>query len=338
MSATESAGAELIGGTESGVPRYFGNGIDETASGSKRIPRMRIGITGATGFIGGHLALFAQGTGHDVIAYTRQAGSFVPISAETLHQPKNAPHALPETKLDALVHLSGESLMGLWTHEKRERIWKSRVDFTEALLAHLGTWKEENRPNVFVCASGAGFYGNNRVEPADESSPRGDGFLADVCAGWETAALQAEALGMRVILLRTGMVLGSDGGAFPLLRRMFGLGLGGRLGSGKQWMSWIHLDDAVQIVLKAIETESVRGPVNLCAPEAVTNAEFTKKLAAALKRPAFFHAPAFALKLLLRGMAEEMLLGGQRVIPRVATEMGYTFAHPTLGSALQSLL
>jgi uncharacterized protein (TIGR01777 family) len=299
---------------------------------------MRIGITGATGFIGGDLGLLVQGTGHDVIAYTRKAGSFVPISNETLYQPRKAPHALPETKLDALVHLSGESLMGLWTHEKRERIRKSRVDFTEALVAHLDTWQEENRPKVLVCASGAGFYGNHRREAVDESSPRGEGFLADVCAGWEKAALRAESLGVRVILLRTGMVLGSDGGAFPLLRRVFGLGLGGKLGSGEQWMSWIHIDDAVQIVLKAIETESVSGPVNLCAPEAVTNAEFTARLAAALKRPAFFHAPAFALRLLLRGMAEEMLLGGQRVIPRVATEMGYSFAHSTLAGALASLL
>lgn len=299
---------------------------------------MRIGITGATGFIGGHLAMFVQGSGHEVVAYTRKPGSFVPISHETLHQPKHAPHALPETKLDALVHLSGESLMGLWTAEKRDHIWKSRVDFTEALVTHLGTWKEENRPKVLVCASGAGFYGNDRVEAVDERSSRGDGFLADVCAGWEKAALRAESLGMRVILLRTGMVLGSDGGAFPLLRRVFGLGVGGKLGSGEQWMSWIHIDDAVQIVLKAIENESVSGPVNLCVPEPVTNAEFTAKLAAALKRPAFFHAPAFVLRLLLRGMAEEMLLGGQRVIPRVATEMGYTFAHPTLDSALAALL
>ena len=123
-----------------------------------------------------------------------------------------------------------------------------------------------------------------------------------------------------------------------MLKRVFGFGLGGRLGSGEQWMSWIHIDDAVQIILKAVETETVRGPVNLCAPEAMTNAEFTAKLAAALKRPAFFHAPAFALKLLLRGMAEEMLLGGQRVIPRVATEMGYDFRHPTLSSAFESLV
>lgn len=299
---------------------------------------MRIGITGATGFIGGHLAMCAQGTGHEVIAYSRRAGTFVPISHETLYQPKSGPHALPETKLDALVHLSGESLMGLWTKEKRRRIWKSRVHFTEALVAHLGTWKAENRPKVLVCASGAGFYGNHRAEAVDERSLRGEGFLADVCAGWEKAAQRAESLGMRVIVLRTGMVLGSDGGAFPLLRRVFGLGLGGRLGSGKQWMSWIHVDDAVQIVLRAIENESVIGPVNLCAPEAVTNAEFTAKLAAALKRPAFFHAPAFALKLLLHGMAEEMLLGGQRVIPRVATEMGYGFEHPTLDSALKALV
>jgi uncharacterized protein (TIGR01777 family) len=206
------------------------------------------------------------------------------------------------------------------------------------LVTHLDTWKMENRPKVLVCASGAGFYGNSGTERVDESTPRGEGFLADVCASWEKAALRGQSLRMRVILLRTGMVLGRDGGAFPLLRRVFGLGLGGKLGSGEQWMSWIHIDDAVQIVLKAIETESVSGPVNLCAPEAATNAEFTTKLAAALKRPAFFHAPAFALKLLLRGMAEEMLLGGQRVIPRVATEMGYGFAHPTLDSALKALV
>lgn len=260
------------------------------------------------------------------------------MADERQQQPQDAPHELPETKLDALVHLAGESLMGLWTAEKRDRIWKSRVDFTEALVAHLGTWKAENRPRVLMCASGAGFYGDSGDHPVDESALRGEGFLANVCAGWEKAALHTEALGMRVVLLRTGMVLGKDGGAFPLLKRVFGLGLGGRLGSGQQWMSWIHIDDAVQIVLKAIETESVRGPMNLCAPEAVTNAEFTRKLAAALKRPAFFHAPAFALRLLLRGMADEMLLGGQRVIPRVATEMGYTFAHPTLDSALKSLL
>lgn len=292
---------------------------------------MRIGITGATGFIGRHLKEYAIDRGHEVIAYSRRPGS-------GLTQPKQAPYALPETPLDALVHLSGESLMGLWTQDKRDRIWKSRVDFTESLVAHLGTWKAENRPKVLVCASGAGFYGNSGANAVDETSPRGAGFLADVCAGWEVAAHRAEALGIRVITSRTGMVLGRDGGAFPLLRRVFACGLGGRLGSGQQWMSWIHIDDAVQLLLQAITTETVSGPLNLCAPEAVTNAEFTQKLAAALHRPAFFHAPAFALKLLLRGMADEMLLGGQRVIPRTATGMGYAFVHPTLSGALASLV
>ena len=298
---------------------------------------MRIGITGATGFIGSRLASMAHDQGHTVVAFTRGKRA-VPDADVKLQQPRQAQHALPEAPLDVLVHLAGESLMGLWTPEKRDRIWKSRVDFTEAMVAHLGTWKPEHRPRVLVCASGAGFYGDTGSNTVDESSPRGEGFLADVCAGWERAAQRAEALGMRVVTLRTGMVLGREGGAFPLLRRIFGLGMGGRLGSGEQWMSWVHIDDAVQIMLRAATTESVRGPVNVCAPGAVTNAEFTQKLAAALHRPAFFHAPAFALRLLLRGMANEMLLSGQRVIPRAAKEMGHVFQHPDIASALRALV
>jgi uncharacterized protein (TIGR01777 family) len=299
---------------------------------------MRIGITGATGFIGGHLTALAAKGGHEVVAYSRRAAAVVPGARQTLAAPKEAAHALPETRLDALVHLAGESLMGLWTQEKRDRIWKSRVDFTEALVAHLGTWKPENRPKVLVCASGAGFYGDSGDEPVDESAPHGEGFLAEVCVGWEQAARRAESLGMRVVNLRSGMVLGADGGAFPLLRKVFGFGLGGRLGKGTQGMAWIHIDDAAGLIVRAIETEEVRGPVNLCAPEMVSNAEFTRRLAAALHRPAFCHAPAFALRLMLRGMADEMLLGGQRVIPRVATEMGYVFRHPTLAGAFKALV
>jgi uncharacterized protein (TIGR01777 family) len=155
---------------------------------------------------------------------------------------------------------------------------------------------------------------------------------------WEKAAKDAEQLGMRVVMLRTGMVLGPDGGAFPLLKRVFGFGLGGRLGSGRQWMPWIHVEDAASLILRAVEHDGIRGPINLTTPQAVTNAEFTQTLAKALHRPAFFHAPAFAMRLLLRGMADEMLLGSQRVNPRVATDSGYTFAHPTLQGALQVLL
>ena len=273
------------------------------------------------------------------MAYTRsQLGLPVLLASQTLAQPKTTPHELPETKLDALVHLAGESLMGLWTAKKRERIWKSRVEFTQGLVRHLGTWKAENRPRVLVCASGAGFYGNRGDDLLDESSPSGAGFLAELCVEWEKAAKEAERLGMRVVMLRTGMVLGPDGGAFPLLKRVFGLGLGGRLGSGRQWMPWIHVEDAARLILRAVEHDDLRGPINLTAPEAVTNAVFTQSLATALHRPAFFHAPAFAMRLLLRGMADEMLLGSQRVSPRVATDSGYNFTHPTLAGALASLL
>ncbi|MFM7604077.1 MAG: TIGR01777 family oxidoreductase [Prosthecobacter sp.] len=300
---------------------------------------MRIGITGATGFLGRHVIRQAQGGGHELVAYTRsQLGLPVLLASQTLAQPKTAPHALPEAKLDALVHLAGESLMGLWTAQKRERIWKSRVEFTQGLVRHLGNWKAENRPRVLVCASGAGFYGDRGDERLDERSPSGAGFLAELCVEWEKAAKEAETLGMRVVILRTGMVLGPDGGAFPLLKRVFGLGLGGRLGKGRQWMPWIHVEDAARLIVRAVEHDVIRGPINLTAPKAVTNAIFTQTLAQALHRPAFFHAPAFAMRLLLRGMADEMLLGSQRVSPRVATDSGYIFAHPTLDGAFASLL
>lgn len=298
---------------------------------------MRIGITGATGFIGEHFALFACAPG-EVIAYTRGSHPWpVGNAHEILRQPVDAPHALPETRLDALVHLAGESLMGLWTPEKKARIRRSRVDFTEGLVTHLGTWKKENLPKVLVCASGAGFYGDCGEAHLDEDSPQGTGFLAEICGGWESAARRAEELGVRVVTLRTGMVLGKDGGAFPLLRRVFGLGLGGRLGSGAQWMPWIHVHDAARMIRLAVDNDSIRGPLNLCAPGAVTNAEFTRALAASLKRPAFFHAPAFALRLFLRGMAEEMLLGSQRAAPKKALEAGYAFEFPKLEEALASL-
>jgi len=300
---------------------------------------MRIGITGATGFLGRHVIRQAQGGGHELVAYSRsQHGLPVLLASETLTQPKAAPHELPETRLDALVHLAGESLMGLWTKTKRERIWKSRVEMTQGLVKHLSTWKAENRPRVLVCASGAGFYGDRGDDMLDEASPSGAGFLAELCVEWEKAAKEAESLGMRVVMLRTGMVLGPDGGAFPLLKRVFGLGLGGRLGSGRQWMPWIHVEDAARLILRSVEHADLRGPINLTAPEAVTNAVFTQTLAKALHRPAFFHAPAFAMRLMLRGMADEMLLGSQRVSPRVASDSGYRFTHPTLASALASLL
>lgn len=298
---------------------------------------MRIGITGASGFIGAAFARLAAASGHEVVAYSRRPNLRPGPAVTVLVQPGAAPHALPETRLDALVHLAGESLMGLWTPAKRARIRRSRVDLTRDLVAQVQTWRPENRPGILLAASGIGAYGSRGDETLDEASAPGRGFLAELCADWEAAARQAEAWGARVVHLRTGMVLGRNGGAWPLLRRLFKLGLGGRLGSGRQWTAWIHADDQAALMLWALENDAVRGPLNLCAPEPVTNAEFTRQIARHLHRPALLPAPAAALRLLLPGMAEEMLLCSQRAQPRQALALGYRFAHATLADALQAL-
>ena len=299
---------------------------------------MRIGITGVTGLVGQSVASRARDEGHQVIGFTRHSGSAVPLAAETLVQPAKSPGALPETPLDALVHLGGESLMGLWTQAKRKRIWRSRVDVTRELVDQLGRWRPENRPKVLICASGIGAYGDRGEEILEESQLPGRGFLADLCRSWEAAAHEAEKLDIRVVTLRSGMVLSSEGGALPLLRKVFSFGLGGKLGSGQQWLSWIHLRDEAGLILWALGNEQVRGPLNACAPNAVTNATFTRLLAVRLHRPAFVPVPAFMLRLALRGMADEMLLCSQHAIPRIALDLGYVFHHPDLEGALVALI
>jgi uncharacterized protein len=296
---------------------------------------MRIGITGATGMIGQAVSALALGSGHEVIGYSRRSSVQSPLLTSTLVTTQTSP--LPEKPLDALVHLAGESLFGLWTPAKRERIWKSRVDLTKKIVAQLRSWQPANRPKVMLCASGVGYYGDRGEEVLEEQSAAGTGYLADLCQAWEAAAMEAQSFGTRVVLLRTGVVLGRNGGAFPLMRRAFSLGVGGRFGSGRQWMSWIHEQDQAALIMWALENESIVGPVNLCAPHAVTNAEFTRQLAARLHRPAILHVPAFALRLLMPGMGQEMLLAGQRAFPRLATDHGYRFAYPTVGDAFASL-
>lgn len=297
---------------------------------------MRIGITGATGLIGEAFAKLATASGHEVVAYSRRKIS--PTGAvKTLQLPPGAPEKLPETQLDVLVHLAGESLMGLWTSDKKARIWKSRVDLTQAMMAHLQTWSPSNRPSIVLAASGIGYYGSCGDTLLDEKSPRGSGFLAELCEAWENAASHASLWGARVVHLRTSMVLAQDGGAYPLMARAFRFALGGRLGKGRQWMSWIHVEDEAALILWALENPQVHGPLNLCAPNPELNSNFTSKLAHSLKRPAFLHVPALALRLLLRGMAEEMLLCSQRAIPGKATELGYRFAYPKLEDAFASL-
>jgi uncharacterized protein (TIGR01777 family) len=296
---------------------------------------MQIGITGATGMIGQAVGTLALGTGHEVTGYSRRPLGPQPHLSRTLLSTAEEP--LPETKLDALIHLAGETLLGVWTQAKLERIWKSRVDLTKQIVSKLRGWKPENRPRVLLCASGVGYYGDRGDEVLEENSSPGSGYLAGLCREWEAAAKHASAMGIRVVLLRTGLVLGPAGGAFPLMRRAFACGAGGRLGSGRQWMPWIHEQDQATLILWALENESVVGPVNLCSPNPVTNAEFTRLLARHLHRPALLHTPAFLMRLLPRRMAEEMLLASQRAFPRVATDLGYRFAFPTLDDALTEL-
>jgi uncharacterized protein (TIGR01777 family) len=239
------------------------------------------------------------------------------------------------SNLDALVHLSGESVMGYWTPGRKRRIRESRVDLTRRIVEVMKQC--ETRPKTFICASAVGFYGDRGDEWLTESATRGEGFLADVCAEWEGAARGALALGARVVMLRTGLVLGREGGAWPQLRRVFNARLGSRLGDGRQWVPWIHLDDEVGIILDALENPGYNGPVNLTAPNPVTNAELTNEIARVLKKSKFIPVPALALKLVL-GEASNMVLTSLRAKPEAALANGYTFKHPELAGALAILV
>ncbi len=238
---------------------------------------------------------------------------------------------------DAVIHLAGEGVAGRWTHAKKEAIRESRVQGTRNLAAALV--QSEPKPRVFICASAVGFYGNRGDEILEEKSPIGRGFLPEVCSEWEDATRSAAAAGIRTVNIRIGLVLSAKGGALGKMLTPFKLGLGGRIGSGKQWWSWIHVDDIVGAIHHAIRTESLCGPVNLVAPNAVRNAEFTKALASVLKRPAIFPVPEFALRLAFgKQAAEEMLLTSQRVQPGKLGSSGYKFRFRELRTALENLV
>ncbi|HKN69883.1 MAG TPA: TIGR01777 family oxidoreductase [Terriglobales bacterium] len=246
---------------------------------------------------------------------------------------------------DAVVHLAGETVVGRWTEEKKKAIRESRVQGTRNLAAALA--QSEAKPRVLVCASAVGFYGSRGEELLREESPAGQGFLPEVCREWEDASRIAAEAGIRTVNIRIGLVLSADGGALANMLKPFKLGLGGRIGSGQQWWSWIHVDDIVGGIHHAIGTGSVAGlgnglvsgPVNLVAPNPVRNAEFTKVLASVLQRPAFFPVPEFALRLAFGKMAaEELLLASQRVEPGKLLASGYAFRFRELRAALENLV
>lgn len=294
---------------------------------------VRILITGASGPIGtALLASFAPQT--QVVRLVRGTAKdrtqvswdpLAPLSAEAV------------SGFDAVMHLAGASVIGRWTETKKKAIRNSRVSGTRNLATALA--QSHAKPRVFVCASAIGFYGNRGDELLSEQSPNGQGFLAEVCREWEDASQIAANAGIRTVNVRIGLVLSPEGGALGKMLTPFKLGLGGRIGSGQQWSSWIHIDDIVGGIHHAIQTDSLAGPVNLAAPNPVRNAEFTKVLASVLKRPAILPVPQFALRLAFgQQAADEMLLASQRVQPEKLRSSGYKFRFSELRGALENLV
>lgn len=296
---------------------------------------MRCLVTGATGFVGQHLVNRLEEPvviGRDL---TRLHKTFNRAEAHQWdHGSLLDPLILND--VDVVVHLAGESVFsGRWNDTKKERILKSRIDPTRYLVESMA--QLENPPATFICASAIGFYGDQGDTTLTETAPPGDDFLARVSIAWEKEASKAEKLGIRVIHIRTGIVLGKDGGALKQMLTPFKLGAGGKLGDGSQYMSWIHIDDLVGIMLYSADNDSVQGPVNGVAPEPVTNSEFTRTLASCLHRPAFFNVPGVMLEIAL-GEFGKVLLSSQRVLPEKITSAGYTFLYPKLRDALQNLV
>ncbi len=291
---------------------------------------MRVVVTGGTGLVGRPLCRALAGAGHSVVGVGRKP-ALTPVTTLTWDR---VAEALRDAQ--AIVNLAGEPIAaGRWTTARKAAIRDSRVLATRALVDAAAGMSP--RPTVLVNASAVGFYGPHGDELLDETTPPGEGFLADVCRDWEAEALRAEALGIRVVLLRLGIVLAPDGGALAKMLLPFRAALGGPLGSGRQWMSWIHRDDVLGLVLAALATEGYRGPVNATAPAPVTNREFTHTLAGVVSRPAILPVPGFALHLVMGEMAD-MLLTGQRVLPKVAEAQAYEWKFPVLAAALKDIV
>jgi uncharacterized protein (TIGR01777 family) len=292
---------------------------------------MRIALTGASGFVGRAITRLAHQRGHEVVAFSRTPERAVEWAAEMRRFSFEQP--LDFTGCEAVIHLAGESILGLWTKEKRRQIITSRVRGTRRVVE--GILRAPERPEVFVSASAVGYYRDSGDAELTEDAAPGRSFLAATAAEWENEALQAK--GVRVVPLRIAVVLGRGGGALKMMTPIFRFGLGGVIGSGRQWMPWIHLEDLTRLALFAVEDMDVRGPMNACAPWPVRHADFVRTLARALHRPAFFRVPAFVVRLALRGLAAE-LLESKRVVPAATTAHGFGFHFPELEPALRDLL
>jgi uncharacterized protein len=291
---------------------------------------MRILLTGASGFIGSAVLANLRADSHEVIPLQRSSGqpSWDPARKQI--------DLGANPKFDAVIHLAGENIAQRWNAAARDRIYRSRIDGTRLLSEALARLPE--KPRTFLCASGTAIYGDRGNEVlAESSSPKIDGFLAKVVRDWEAACAPAAAAGIRVVHLRFGMVTHPTGGALAKMLPPFRLGIGGKLSSGRQYLSWVTRDDAVRAIQHCLLREDISGPINVVSPQPVTNAEFTKALGTALRRPTWFTVPAPMLKLVFGEMAKETMLISFRVLPRRLQESGFKFEHPELGPALQQM-
>ncbi len=300
---------------------------------------MKILVTGSSGLVGTALMEELKHSGHTVVRLVRPGSAATGRGTEGFDvqwNPATGSLGGAAVGADAVVNLAGASIAdGRWTDQRKEVLRTSRVANTDALVNALA--RMAIRPRVLVSASAIGIYGNRGDEQLTEESVPGRDFLSILARDWEASAVKAEAIGVRVVRARFGIILAHEGGALPQIVRPFKFGLGGKLGSGRQWMSWVTLTDTVRILRLALEDGTLRGPVNVVAPEPVRNSEFTEVLAKTLNRPAILSAPEFALKLAMGEMAESLLLASQRVLPASLASLGYKFIHPELARALSSL-
>ena len=297
---------------------------------------MHILLTGGTGLIGRALCAHWTEQGHRLTVWSRQPGKVAALCGADVRGIARL-EELGEEPLDAVINLAGAPIADRpWSSKRKALLWASRIGLSEQLLAWLQA--REQRPALLLSGSAVGWYGNGGERELDESAqPVTEDFAAQLCGAWEETALRAEALGIRVVLLRTGLVLSADGGMLKRLLLPFRLGVGGRLGDGRQWMPWIHIADQIALIDFLLQHADARGPYNVCAPIPARNAEFTRALGQALSRPTLLPAPAFVLRAAL-GEMSELLLGGQRALPRRLLEAGFSFRFTHLDVALVDLL
>ena len=298
---------------------------------------MKVTVSGATGRVGRHLVAALKERGDDVVALSRDAGKAGEQLGVEAYAWDLKNEAVPKEALagrDAVVHLAGEDVGQRWNKEVKAEILDSREKGTRNMVHSI--FETKPRPRAFICASASGYYGARGSEPVDEHEPPGTDWLAEVTARWERQAETAK-VGIRLVIVRTGIVLDADGGALAKMLPFFKAGVGGPIGSGKQYMPWIHLDDLVGIYLAAIDHDRFNGAINASAPEPVTNKQFAKALGHALNRPAVAPVPGFTIKLMY-GEMSQIVLKGVRMVPGRAAELGYEFRHPDLDEALRSTL